>query len=442
MQSKLSKQVHYLNYQTKKCISQAKVLYIEDLGETEDFVYDLETECGMYQCGVGGLLLKNTDSVFIKFNTKYNDALMDAWADGDKEKIKELSQKNIEESFRLGKEAADRITTEFKDPIKLEFEKVYLPLVMLGKKRYIGSLYSSNTETPDKLDYKGIELKRRDNTLLLKETYQRIIDMVLEYGPKSKEVVRKYISEQLEALHSEKIDIEKLIISKTLKKGYKVANLPHKRLAETMYRRDLETKAVEALRETSFLPKEIKSLMRQDIIDYMVDEYSWCLAPSWNETELWLLPEKKLLKMIENFQPSQPVPETKSDMIRLLTRDKIPYPSNAPKLNERIRYIYVDNGFVGKNASQYEITEDPDFYLEQKKTNPTLKIHARYYAEHQLTEPIINFFKSIDPEIELFIKQEIERIMPYKKQAKVTRTRKGKEKLEPKQQTLFDLLQK
>jgi DNA polymerase delta subunit 1 len=44
--------------------------------------------------------------------------------------------------MRLGKEAADLISQQFIKPIKLEFEKVYYPYLLISKKRYAGVYYS------------------------------------------------------------------------------------------------------------------------------------------------------------------------------------------------------------------------------------------------------------------------------------------------------------
>jgi DNA polymerase delta subunit 1 len=61
--------------------------------------------------------------------------------------------------FSLGDEAAKYVTTRFIKPISLEFEKVYFPYLLINKKRYAG-LYWSNTHHYDKMDCKGIEVKR------------------------------------------------------------------------------------------------------------------------------------------------------------------------------------------------------------------------------------------------------------------------------------------
>jgi DNA polymerase delta subunit 1 len=57
----------------------------------------------------------------------------------------------------IGREAAEYVTGKFIKPIKLEFEKVYFPYLLINKKRYAG-LYWTNSDKWDKLDTKGIEV--------------------------------------------------------------------------------------------------------------------------------------------------------------------------------------------------------------------------------------------------------------------------------------------
>ena len=57
----------------------------------------------------------------------------------------------------LGSEAAELVTSKFTKPIKLEFEKVYFPYLLINKKRYAG-LYWTKPEKYDKMDSKGIEV--------------------------------------------------------------------------------------------------------------------------------------------------------------------------------------------------------------------------------------------------------------------------------------------
>jgi len=105
-----------------------------------------------YDCTV---IYGDTDSVMVKFGTE-----------------------DIEESMRLGWEAAAYVSTQFINPIKLEFEKVYFPYLLMNKKRYAGMLWTKPTK-PDKMDCKGIETIRRDNCALVAEVVQKTLDILL-----------------------------------------------------------------------------------------------------------------------------------------------------------------------------------------------------------------------------------------------------------------------
>lgn len=82
--------------------------------------------------------------------------------------------KTVEEAMKLGKEAADLISKTFLTPIKLEFEKVYFPYLLMNKKRYAG-VYWTRPEKYDKIDTKGIENVRRDNCQLIRTLIDKVL---------------------------------------------------------------------------------------------------------------------------------------------------------------------------------------------------------------------------------------------------------------------------
>ncbi|RMD44124.1 hypothetical protein DV735_g1011, partial [Chaetothyriales sp. CBS 134920] len=68
------------------------------------------------------------------------------------------------QAFALGAEIAAAITAQNPRPVKLRFEKVYHPCVLLAKKRYVGFKYESADQADPVFDAKGIETVRRDGT--------------------------------------------------------------------------------------------------------------------------------------------------------------------------------------------------------------------------------------------------------------------------------------
>lgn len=194
----------------RKCSTSVKK--IEDLGVTTTYVYDLETENHHFHVGPGDLIVHNTDSVMVIFDTgEMKDKAM------------------LTESFRLGQEAADRISKTFKHPIELEFEKCYWPYLLFSKKRYAGLMYTR----PDKSDYidaKGIQLVRRDNANFVREISKKVLDMIM-YKQEIVEAIQ-YVQEEAQRLLDHKVPIEQLIVSKSMRKDYKNNNQPHLEVAK------------------------------------------------------------------------------------------------------------------------------------------------------------------------------------------------------------------
>ncbi len=194
----------------------------------------------------------DTDSVFLKFKTKsteyyqrerqriYSQTVI---TQRDKEHLESLLQKCIKESIELGQVAAENATKAlFKKPINLEYEKVYAPILLLSKKRYIGKLFSFNAEKYDKIDKKGVVLQRRDNFQLLKNIYQEIIDIYMEKGKSANDEVINYITNTMLSIQNKRIDLNLLVITKSLRKEYKNENLPHVALAKKITERDVNKK--------------------------------------------------------------------------------------------------------------------------------------------------------------------------------------------------------
>eukprot|EP00439_Symbiodinium_sp_Y106_P014375 s8800_g2.t1 len=107
----------------------------------------------------------------------------------------------------------DLVSATFAKPIKLEFEKVYCPYLLMNKKRYAG-LYWTNPEKYDKLDAKGIETVRRDNCGLARHLVDMSLRTILidKSVPKAIELVQKAVSDLLQ----NKIDLSLLVITKLL----------------------------------------------------------------------------------------------------------------------------------------------------------------------------------------------------------------------------------
>jgi DNA polymerase zeta len=73
-----------------------------------------------------------------------------------------LPGKSKDLAFDIGNEIATEISKANPAPMKLVFEKVYHPCLLLAKKRYVGFKYENKHDKDPVFDAKGIETVRRD----------------------------------------------------------------------------------------------------------------------------------------------------------------------------------------------------------------------------------------------------------------------------------------
>ena len=136
----------------------------------------------------------DTDSVMVKFGTS-----------------------DRAEAMRLGKEAAELVSKQFLSPIKLEFEKIYHPYLLMNKKRYAG-MYWTNPNKPDKMDAKGIETVRRDNCLIVGHLVQKVLEILLDVQQSGDRVQKavEHCKGTLSDLLQNRVDLSLLVITKSL----------------------------------------------------------------------------------------------------------------------------------------------------------------------------------------------------------------------------------
>ena len=207
---------HNTNFDLNKNNVIKKIEHIQDIKD-DTYVYDLETEEGIFQAGIGEIIVKNTDSVFIKFNTS-----------------------DLGEAIKLGKEAGEKVTehliSQNRQPHDLEYEKTFFPFILFSKKRYVGNKYEEDVNKYSQTSM-GIVLKRRDNAKILKNIYQGVINSIL--NERDIEKAKDFYKNSVIRLLDGKVKLNKLVISKTLRGNYKnPTQIAHKVLADRMKERD------------------------------------------------------------------------------------------------------------------------------------------------------------------------------------------------------------
>jgi DNA polymerase delta subunit 1 len=170
---------------------------------------------------------------FVEAN--YEGAVV-VYGDTDSVMVRFKEQLSVAEAMAFGKDAADRISRIFISPIKLEFEKVYYPYLLMNKKRYAG-MYWTDPSAPLKLDCKGLETVRRDNCKLVATLMQRVLDTIFKEpdDPIGKAVA--IVQQVIQDIGHGKVDMSQLIITKQLRKGEYKTIQPHVALVERMAKR-------------------------------------------------------------------------------------------------------------------------------------------------------------------------------------------------------------
>jgi len=199
----------------------------------------------------------DTDSVFVKFNLDYNlepkpeicpdlfKRFKTPYLPPDREGVFALGKSypetkidKIVRSMEIGFWIQEKLKEDeiYTPPHDLEYEKVYYPLILITKKRYIGIKYEFDPEEGKKTSM-GVVTKRRDNAPILKHTFIGVVDTLMKECDLYKAIdLVKDICKKMIYGH---FDLNMFVISKTLREYYKdPESIAHKVLAMRMGERD------------------------------------------------------------------------------------------------------------------------------------------------------------------------------------------------------------
>jgi DNA polymerase elongation subunit (family B) len=182
-----------------------------------------DTKYGKIRCKAA-VVYGDTDSAFVTFSPHKLDG------------TKIVGKEALDITIQLAIECGELASKFLKPPHDLEYEKTFDPFLLLSKKRYVGMLYETDINKCKRKSM-GIVLKRRDNAPVVKDIYGGIIDIIMKEQDIEKAVL--FTKQFLRDIISEKIGMEKLIITKSLRGFYKCPeSIAHKVLADRMGKRD------------------------------------------------------------------------------------------------------------------------------------------------------------------------------------------------------------
>jgi DNA polymerase delta subunit 1 len=319
-----------------------EIVSIEEIESiVDDYVYDIETEEGTYLAG-DDILVKNTDSCYVKFDVDKAKFVNDQQQFDEKAFMRE--------QFRLATECAARITKEFKKPINLEFEKIMYPFFLYEKKRYAYMEWLNPEGPEEELEYKGIATVRRDYCPFVKEVCNNIFNILMKEKSESPiESAIIYTRKSIEDLFNNRVPIEKLVISKSLKNTYKCDGI--------------DIAWYNVLCKHHRCEKEEGTLCKKcDTCKEFGKECQLC---------------KKSIDFV------------KSPHVYIARKLKKKDPINGPKPPDRVPYVFVKTNTVA--TGQCYRTKSPS-EIEASM------IDSVYYFDHQLKEPVMQIFSLMVPD--------------------------------------------
>ncbi|CZT04891.1 hypothetical protein WAI453_007596 [Rhynchosporium graminicola] len=128
-----------------------------------------------------------------------------------------LKGRTKDQAFDIGEEIAKTITNMNPRPVKLKFEKVYLPCVLLAKKRYVGFKYESRNQVEPDFDAKGIETVRRDGTPAEQKIEEKALKILFRTADLSQ--VKSYFQQECEKIMKGSVSVQDFCFAREVKLG-------------------------------------------------------------------------------------------------------------------------------------------------------------------------------------------------------------------------------
>lgn len=345
----------------------------------------------------------DTDSIFMKFRTanlKTGEILTDVTA--------------LDISIKLAIICSKILAKIVPSPQNMAYEKTFWPFIILTKKRYVGNKYESDTEHYYQSSM-GIVLKRRDNAPIVKIVVGGIVNSIL--NDKSPKKAAEFTKNVLSKILSNKYQIDKYIISKTLKgdcsrvemKKYLMDKYPDtKNLILKLFSQEytkLELSNILLCKyamQDDVVSKVLKNKM--SLIDFkrlLLKTYDSEIDKKiidkifenrYTDTELMTIFSNKYIKsqneIIKYFNTDAYANRMSIAHAVLADRMAERDSDNKPQSNDRISFAYIVTNSTSK--LQGEHIENPEFI---KKNN--LQIDFLTYITNQIMNPAIQFLEQV-----------------------------------------------
>jgi DNA polymerase delta subunit 1 len=276
---------------------------------------------------------------------------------------------DLAKSIELGIQAGKRITEQCRRPYKIAYEKTFYPFILFCRKRYVGMKYEEdpNPKKAKRMSM-GIVLKRRDNAPIVKDVFGGALDILLSRGTvkNAQAFVRTCLLDVLQ----DRVPLEKFIVSKSLRDDY-VTTVP------------------DEIRNHSS-PNKPRSLNDKTAAFNVVKDYA------------------------DKYNLPQPISSLAHRVLadRMAERD----PGTAPKVGDRVQYVYVaENGNQSKQGDRIEHVD----YVRANK----LHYDATFYVDHQIQNPVAQLFALCIEQLDGYKRPAVSYDAVYQKSLSTIRTK-------------------
>jgi DNA polymerase zeta len=128
-----------------------------------------------------------------------------------------LKGRTRNEAFTIGEEISKAVTKMNPRPVKLKFEKVYHPCVLLAKKRYVGFKYEHRNQVEPDFDAKGIETVRRDGTPAEQKIEEKALKLLFRTADLSR--VKDYFQKQCLKIMQGRVSVQDFCFAREVRLG-------------------------------------------------------------------------------------------------------------------------------------------------------------------------------------------------------------------------------
>ena len=261
----------------------------------------------------------NIEIVADTITKKYGGKLV--YGDTDSNYITFPHLKNADESWDYALKVSKEVSALFPPPIYLEFEQaIYAQFFILTKKRYMYRSCGRDGIVDKKIGKKGVLLARRDNALIIRLIYEKLISMIFDKIPRDD--ILYYILEELNRMCSNSVPHEEYVITKS------VGDINNMNISEPYKDEKGKWKVKIGNYIAPLLPKNTKEKEKEFLKKEAIDELDYY---------------KKCLPAVVQLA------------------EKMRNRGQRVDVGTRLEYIIVD---VGKNKKQYEKIENIDYFLQ------------------------------------------------------------------------------